>query len=179
MIGLSFELARREHAKAIESMRRASADDLTLKLGPGHWSGSNRIRSIRERIDCADPEALRRTTLYVAGNEGEAVGSVAVSTFPPGFWKRSLWQEPKAVGLGVFNLVVFPEYQGMGIGRFLMEGVERLATVRNIPFVRLDAYTANPYSTDFYRHLGYDDRGSIEVRTVGLILFEKAISTAI
>src|SRR5579862_1372504 len=118
MVGTSFELARREHAEAIVNMRRESGLFLNEKLGSGNWSGSTRIQSIRERIDCADPEQLRKMTLYVACRDGKPVGSVAVSTFPPGFWKRAYWREPRAPGLGVFNLVVYPELQGKGIGRF-------------------------------------------------------------
>ena len=71
-----------------ELMREAASIDLTEKLGQGHWSGSSQLRSIRERIGCADPESLRRSTLYVATLEGVVVGSVVVGTFPPGFWKR-------------------------------------------------------------------------------------------
>lgn len=175
MEGVIFELARPEHARAIEAMRIASAIDLTAKIGQGHWSGSTKLQSIRERIKCADPENLRRTTLYVATWDGEPLGSVAVSTFPPGFWKRSYWREPRALGLGVFNLVVSPALQGTGIGRFLMEHVELLARDHNIPYVRLDAYEKNPFSTAFYRHLGYEARGTIDVRTVGLILFERSL----
>jgi GNAT superfamily N-acetyltransferase len=174
-MNLTFELARLEHAKAIVQMRQESALDLAGKLGPGHWGGSSRIESIRERIKCAVPENLRRSTLYVATRDGEAVGSVVVSTYPPGFWKRSYWQEPRAAGLGVFALVVFPELQGQGLGRYLMEGTEQLARDHAIPFVRLDAYTANPFSTAFYRHIGYDERAVIDLRGCGLALFEKRV----
>jgi|GEM_PF-1490549 len=175
MTEVCFELATRDHAKAIEGMRRASGAFLTEKLGPGHWSGSTRIQSIRERIHNADPDSLRRMTLFIASKGGEAVGSVAVSTFPPGFWKRHFWREPKASGLGVFNLVVYPELQGKGIGRFLMDGVEGLARDHGIPYVRLDAYTANPFSTGFYRHIGYEERAKIDVRSVRLTLFEQGV----
>jgi len=177
MDGLSFEQATREHARAIEQMRRMSAIDLTEKLGAGHWSGFTRIESIRERIACADTENLRKMTLYVASQSGEAVGSVAVTTFPPGFWRRSYWHEPKATALGVFNLVIPPSRQRQGIGTFLMNGVENLASAHSIPFIRLDAYSENPISTSFYRAIGYEERGRINVRTVGLVLFEKRIST--
>jgi len=172
---LTFELARREHGRGIETMRRLSAIDLTERLGGGHWSGFSRLQSIRERIDCADPGILRRMTLFVACEGTEPVGSVAVSTFPPGFWKRSYWQDPKAAALGVFNLVVLPSQQRRGIGSFLMAGVEELAMDRGFEFIRLDAYSHNPTSTAFYRAIRYEERRTIEVRTVGLVLFEKRI----
>lgn len=175
MDGLTFELARIEHAKAIESMRQASADDLTVKLGTGYWTGSSKIASIRERIKLADPETLRKSTIYVALRGDEVVGSVVVSTFPPGFWRREFWSEGKAPALGVFNLVVFPHLQGQGIGRFLMDGTEQLARKHGLPFVRLDAFAENPHSNAFYHAIGYEERAVIDLRGCGLVLFEKRI----
>jgi GNAT superfamily N-acetyltransferase len=173
MVDLEFELARPEHAKAIERMRSEVSLDLNEKLGQGHWSGISRIASIRERIAQGDPVVLRHKTLFVATRSSEAIGSVSVSTWPPGFWKREFWREPKAIGLGVFDLAVFPEFHGQGVGRFLMEGAEGLAKDRQIAYVRLDAYTVNPFSTGFYKAIGYEERGEIDVRGVGLVLFEK------
>lgn len=175
MDGLSFELGHVEHAKAIQRMRHQSSVDLTAKLGPGHWSAFSKIASVRDRLRQGDPERLRHSTIYVACRGEEVLGSVVVSTYPPGFWKKRYWRDPRSGGLGVFNLVVVPEMQGQGIGRFLMAGVEQLARERRIPFVRLDAYSANPFSTAFYRHIGYEERAVIDLRGVGLILFEKSV----
>lgn len=172
---LTFELARLEHAKAIERMRNAAAEDLTARLGEGPWQGKSRVASIRDRIEQGDPEILRYRTLYVACREGEAVGSVIVSTFPIGVWKKEYWRDPKAVGLGVYSLTVHPEQQGQGVGRFLMESVENLAREHEIAYVRLDAFAANPISTAFYRKLGYEERREIDLRGTKLILFEKAV----
>lgn len=175
MEDLRFELARREHDRAVLAMRLAASADLTARLGPGHWSGNSRIQSIRERIDSPDLGALRRSTLFVVTHQQLAVASAVVSTFPPGFWKKTFWSEPGTAGLGVFNLVVHPEHQGRGVGRFAMAGVEGLARERGIHFVRLDAFALNPYSTGFYRHLGYDERATIDLRGCGLVLFERRV----
>lgn len=172
---LAFELAEPEHALDIQRMREESSRHLTDQLGEGHWSHCTKIASVRDRIRHADPIELRASTIFVASHRHQAYGSVVVSTFPPGFWRKSMWAEPKAKGLGVFNLVVPPDRQGYGIGRFLMEGIENLARSRQIPYVRFDAYEANPHSNGFYTRLGYEDRGRIDVRGVGLRLYEKRI----
>ncbi len=173
---LVFCLARPEHARAIWQIKQEISLDLTAKLGVGHWSKSGLLQSIRERIELGDPDQLRKKTLYAAISGEEVVGVIAVSTWPPGFWKRSLWSEPQSPGLGVFDLCVSPALQRQGIGRFLMESTEQLARTRSILFVRLDAYVDNPYSTAFYRHIGYQERGLVDVRGVGLVLFEKETS---
>jgi GNAT superfamily N-acetyltransferase len=172
---LRFVLAQREHARAIDQMRIGSNVDLAARIGLGSGSTVSRIASIRERIDCGDPVVLRKLTLYCALVGDQVVGSVAVSTFPPGFWKRQFWREPKAMGLGVFGLVVFPHLQGHGYGRFLMTGVESLARSHGIRYVRLDAYSANPLSNGFYRAIGYEERAMIDLRGTGLVLYEKAV----
>lgn len=123
----------------------------------------------------SDPEALKRKTLFVAVREGLVLGSVAVATFFPAFWKSKYWAEPKAAALGVFDLVVFPDLQGQGVGKFLMDGVEELAHDRGFSYVRLDAFAQNPSSNGFYRRIGYVDRGEIEVRTCRLQLYEKCV----
>jgi ribosomal protein S18 acetylase RimI-like enzyme len=175
MDGVTFELATLEHAKAIQQMRSESATHLTETLGIGHWTGFSRLPGIRERIKLADPETLSRSTIYVACLNGQVAASVVVSTFPPGFWKRSYWREPKAPGLGVFNLVVFPSLQRRGLGRFAMEAVEELARNHGLRYVRLDAYETNPISNAFYQGIGYDLRATINLRGCGLVLYEKDV----
>jgi hypothetical protein len=64
---VTFELARPEHTKAVDSMRRLSALALTEQLGPGHWSGSTKLASIRERIKFADPCTLLVETVKLLG----------------------------------------------------------------------------------------------------------------
>ncbi len=154
-------------------MRREAAFDLHNRLGLLGGKDSSRVQGIRERIKLGDPINLSRNTLFVATKNGDAVGSVIVSTHPPGFWKQSFWREPKARGLGVFHLVVFPDFQRQGIGRFLMTCVELLAAERGIPYVRLDAFEANPESNGFYRAIGYDERITIDLRGCGLVMYEK------
>ncbi len=170
---LQFCLASGEHARQIEEIRNATSRELTLLLGPGHWSSPARIASIRERIKCADPERLRKLTLFAAVEGGRAVGSIAVSTFLPGFWKRKYWTEPTSDALGVFNLAVHPIFQRRGIGAFLMQEVEALAMSKNLPYIRLDAYATNPMSNRFYEAIGYQFQGMIDVKGVELNLYER------
>jgi len=172
---LTFALATLKDAKAIEQMRHLASEDLERKLGPGPWSGRSRLASIRERLRLADPERLRSKTLYVALRDGLAVGSVGVGTTAPGFWRKSYWKDPKAKALGVFDLVVAPELQGRGIGRYLMDHIVNLAREHGIEYVRLDAFASNPFSTAFYRHIDFDERAAIDVRGCDLILFEKHV----
>jgi len=172
---LEFFLARREHAEAILRIRQEAAADLYEKLGPGPWGRGGKVESIRQRIREGDPENLRLMTLFMAANAGEPVGTVALSTVRPNFWRKKYWTEPEAKALGVFGLAIDPKFQRQGVGTFVMRETESLAEEHGIRYVRLDAYSVNPFSTTFYRNIGYDERGEIDLRELKLTLFEKAV----
>jgi GNAT superfamily N-acetyltransferase len=123
----------------------------------------------------SDPERLTRKSLFAAVSGDQAVGSVALSKFLPSFWKKNLWRDPGAIAVGVFDLVVHPDHQAKGVGRFLMLEVEHLAPSYGCSTVRLDAFAENPLSLGFYRHIGYDDRGVIDLRGCSLRLFERVL----
>ena len=175
MEGLVFALAELSDATSIERLRNSSDSDLATKLGLPYAGDRTRLHSIKERIRLADTEFLRKTTLFVARCDGEVLGSVAVSTWPPGFWKKSYWEEPGSGALGVFGLMVLPERQRQGVGSFLMAEVEQLAQEHGLPFVRLDAYERNPISNGFYQAIGYSKRAVINLRGTGLVLYEKKV----
>ena len=172
---MNFKVAQAMHAHAIHNTRVASSLDLDSKLGPGYWSHPTKLGSVKERIQLGDPDKLRRKTIYVACDGGIVVGSVSVASFLPSFWKASYWSDPKARALGVFDLVVPPERQKQGIGRFLMSSVEQLAREHGFEYVRLDAYSENPNSVSFYRAIGYENSIEISVRGCPIQLFERAL----
>ncbi len=172
---LCFRPAEAGDAKAVATMRIAANEKLTRLLGPGPWTRKIHVGSIRERIRDADVETLRRSTLFVLSDGDDTLGSVIVSTYSPGFWKQMYWQEGRAHALGVFNLVVHPDVQSQGLGKRVMNEVERLAQAHSLAYVRLDAYAFNPYSVGFYRAIGYDERAQIDLRGCDLVLFEKRV----
>jgi ribosomal protein S18 acetylase RimI-like enzyme len=63
-------------------------------------------------------------------------------------------------------LAVDPEHQGAGLGRLLMDEVERHLSVLGCPKVNLQVRTANERAVSFYEHLGYatDDALSLGKR---------------
>ena len=55
----------------------------------------------------------------------------------------------------VNGLAVLPEFQHCGIGRMLMECVEKLADERNISLIGLASGFQRTNAHEFYEHLGY------------------------
>lgn len=55
----------------------------------------------------------------------------------------------------VNGLAVLPEFQHCGIGRMLMERVEKLACERNVSLIGLASGFQRTGAHEFYEHLGY------------------------
>lgn len=67
----------------------------------------------------------------------------------------------------VYYVAVRPDRQGNGIGRELMDAVERWLRERNVPKVQLMVRATNASVVGFYESLGYEDG---EVRVLGKFL---------
>ena len=55
-------------------------------------------------------------------------------------------------------------YWDNGIGKFLMEFAENLVRKKNLKSIRLDTYSGNPKAMNFYRKLGYEELGTIDLK---------------
>jgi len=60
-------------------------------------------------------------------------------------------------------LAVAPRFRGRGLGRVLVEHVERLLLERGCPKLNLQVRASNPQAVEFYRHLGYAQDESISL----------------
>ncbi len=88
-----------------------------------------------------------RYCTFVAEVNGDVVGfATAVETmaipYPTGYIKMN-------------GLAVLPEFQQRGIGRMLMERVEKLAGERNASCIGLASGLQRTSAHEFYEHLGY------------------------
>lgn len=88
-----------------------------------------------------------RYCTFVADAEGVIAGLVTgvhvlAVGHPGGYIKMN--------GLGVL-----PEYRGQGVGRMLLEAIERFAVERSAPYVGLASGIRRADAHEFYEHLGY------------------------
>ena len=60
-------------------------------------------------------------------------------------------------------LAVAPRFRGRGLGRALVEHVERLLLERGCPKINLQVRASNPGAVEFYRRLGYAQDASISL----------------
>ena len=84
-------------------------------------------------------------TFLVARLEGEVVGCGAMVRYP---------------GYGeIKRMYVLPARRGLGIGRRLIEGLERAAAAASLDLLRLETGTRQPEAIGLYRAYGYVERG--------------------
>jgi GNAT superfamily N-acetyltransferase len=167
-VTLTYRRAQPSDAAAIDQIRCASGEEITARLGQGHWSAVSNVAAVRQKMKA-------RSVYLVLGEDGEAVATFAVSEKQPRFWPPTIWRIPEAPALGVFELSVLPTRQRQGIGTWIMRAVEELARAQGYHSVRLDTYEVNPRSAAFYRKLGYDERGKVVVGNTSLLCFERDV----
>lgn len=170
---LRIETARIEDAGELAELHTLVANDLTARLGYGHWSRIRTKRSMRDRIDYAlDPSQRRQLAVL---RQTQIVGTILLSRKRVPFWRNSAWNAPRETALAVFDLAIHPRFQRQGYGRYLMEYAAEEARAYGLRWVRLDAYLENPFSNSFYQALGYEQRGELHLPETSLMLYEKQV----
>lgn len=98
----------------------------------------------------------------VANLFGEAVGCGGIRTFAPRIGEiKRLW--------------VSPEVRGLGVGRKLLEGLERAARKRKMGAVRLDTHESLTEAQSLYRNSGYREIERFNDNAYAHHWFEKSL----
>jgi len=133
VLPLTLRLAVRDDAPAIALLSR---DRIEQGLG-WSWTTPRVLRSIRDR----------ETNVVVAAGEGPLVGF--------GIMK---YQDDEA---HLLLLAVLAEYERQGIGRALVDWLERSASIAGVAQVHLEARASNASARAFYQRLGYRETQSL------------------
>lgn len=132
-----------------------------MKIRPARPDDAERLRAIERAAgtrfaemgmaDIADAEPLATAALVAYAQAGRAW--VAVD------------DRDRAVGYVVVDVVdgcahveqvsVDPDYQGRGVGRALLDEVERWAASRDMPAMTLTTFDQVPWNRPLYEHLGF------------------------
>jgi len=111
----------------------------------------------------ADEIAAPRGCMLVARLFGEPVGCGAIRTLAPGIAEiKRMW--------------VSPQVRGLGVGRRLLEELERAALERKLRIVRLDTNGSLAEALSLYRASGYREIPSYNNNPYAQHWFEKTLS---
>jgi GNAT superfamily N-acetyltransferase len=160
------------------SLSRLGPDDVEL----AHTLVAACGRALRERFGLRhwDPPYPReRMSEEATTREVWLVrdGAAAIATFTLGADPIPRYPDavfdPTVPSIYLNRLAVAPPRWGHGIGRFCMREVEARARAVGARAVRFDAVAAYDVGLDFYRRLGYVERGPFVVSGFDVVCFEK------
>jgi predicted N-acetyltransferase YhbS len=160
---LSVMTAVEEDAAEIAALRNRVAEDLTVRLGTGPWSGNATERGVLRDLRTSQLVILRRGKRIVASLrlQKKKPWAIDVSYFTP--VKRPIY---------LLSMNVEPKLQRQGVGRYLLNAAKEVAQTAEYQAIRLDAFDAKAGAEGFYARCGYCKVGRVTYRKAPLVYFE-------
>ena len=109
-------------------------------------------------------EDIISKTYYIAIENGIVIGGVTINQNQDKTYLAMDWKDKSDSFLVVHRLAVKVEFWKNGIGKSLMLFAESLVTERSLQSIRLDTYSGNPKTMNFYLRLGYTKLGHIYLK---------------
>lgn len=140
------------------TLRRATQDDVMtlVKTRQLAWEATYRGIYPDEAIDCFDFQAhvkaeRRRLSLWEYHCDLVLDGDDCVGYLAWGTRKEDAWRD---FTFRLQSLYLMPEYQGVGLGRWLLGQVRWACRTQGYRKFYLDCHPANKKALGFYQHMG-------------------------
>lgn len=104
---------------------------------------------------------FKNRTLYLLKNAQELIGAVTLNEEQDHQYQTIDWKFGSNKVLVIHRLVVHPAYQGRGYAKQIMDFAEAYAIAQEYEAIRLDTYTQNKISFEFYKKRNYVLRGEV------------------
>ena len=128
-----------------------------LENGIDQWDDTNPNTEIIN-------EDLNVGTYYVAEMDETIIGGVNIDKNQDDTYLALDWEDKSDSFLVVHRLGVKEEFWNKKIGKDLMLFTEKLVIEKGLKSIRLDTYSGNPKAIEFYRRLGYNELGTIDLK---------------
>ena len=103
-------------------------------------------------------------TFYIAEIEQEIIGGINIDQNQDRKYLDINWKDKSDLFLVVHRLAVKEEFWNKNIGKELMLFTEKLVIKKSLNSIRLDTYSGNSKAIYFYRKLGYNELGKINLK---------------
>ena len=103
-------------------------------------------------------------TYFVSIKNNIIIGGINIDQNQDKTYLEIDWEDKSDSFLVVHRLGVKEEYWKKKIGKELMLFTEKLVKERGLKSIRLDTYSGNPKAMEFYRRLGYNELGAINLK---------------
>jgi len=106
-------------------------------------------------------QEIEKGSLYLMINKGVPVATITFDEKQDEVFNDVVWNNNEGKFIVIHRIAVFPTWQRKGVGRKLIEFVEKFAQENNYKSVRLDVTSANKKLIKLYEKLGFSQTGDI------------------
>ena len=107
---------------------------------------------------------IKAETYYVSLLKNKVIAGVNIDQKQDNQYLDVKWKDKTNSFLVVHRLAVSKNWWGKGIGKLLMLYAEDLVIQKKLKSIRLDTYSENPLAISFYKKLGYEELGAINLK---------------
>lgn len=120
---------------------------------------------------------IKSSGLYIAKKDQEIIGMIVLNPEVPKEYNTIKWKFPSGPINSIHRLAVHPENKTPGLAKELVTYVENIANKEGYKMIRLDTYSRNIAADKFYRKMGYQYAGDINLKFMPehYHCFEKAL----
>lgn len=122
-------------------------------------------------------EDIEKKELYLLSEKDEITAAVVLNRDCEPEYQHIQWKDDYSF-IVIHRLCVNPNFQGKGVGRVLMEEIEKLALDQGYTSIRLDTFSQNKKAQSLFARQGYEPRGIFYFSGYDdpFIAFEKQLS---
>lgn len=124
--------------------------------------------------------AIQRDELFVQEVDEQITGAAIINQLQHEVYRSIDWDNPAAddMVMVLHTFMIDPTASAQGLGKKFVKFYESLAIARNAPFLRMDTNAINAEARQFYRKLGYREKGIRKccfnkLENVNLVMLEK------
>ena len=114
-------------------------------------------------------------TLYLAYKENTLAALYVISGECDDQYSNGQWEYDEKSAYILHRFCVSPAFQNQGIGKAVLQHIEKQIKGMGYESVRLDTFTENPFANKLYLHNGYEPRGYANWRKGKFVLMEKKL----
>tara|TARA_B100001113_G_scaffold316805_1_gene283820 strand:+ start:252 stop:755 length:504 start_codon:yes stop_codon:yes gene_type:complete len=151
-------------------IRKAQISDLKEIMNMYNSCISGMIKNGIDQWDKTYPNVevitqdIKLQTYYIAEIDKEIIGGINIDKVQDKTYLDMKWEDKSNMFLVVHRLAVKQEFWNKKIGKNLMMFTEKLVIENRLKSIRLDTYSGNPKAIEFYRRLGYNELGTINLK---------------
>ncbi len=120
---------------------------------------------------------IMKGEMHVMTEGNRVLACVVLNEFQDETYQTVQWKYAEGRIAVIHRLCVNYKYQGMGIGRRMMQNAEALLKDSGYSAIRLDVFPDNSHSIRLYEKLGYLYAGDVHFRKGRFFVMEKSCET--